>query len=76
MVTAAEVTAGLAAAEAIVSAIVKIAPAIEQRRGLLDPLRSGHRRPDTRQQCNRRRDRCGAGPDQRGGRRVPESAAA
>lgn len=30
MVTAAEVTTGLAAAEAIVSAIVKVAPAIEQ----------------------------------------------
>jgi hypothetical protein len=30
MVTAAEIEAGLAAAEAIVSAIVKVAPAIEQ----------------------------------------------
>ncbi|ABE62254.1 conserved hypothetical protein [Nitrobacter hamburgensis X14] len=30
MVTAAEIAAGLAAAEAIVSAIVKVAPAIEQ----------------------------------------------
>jgi hypothetical protein len=76
MVTAAEVTTGLAAAEAIVSAIVKVAPAIEQGVVSSIPLRSGHRRPDTRQHRNRRRDRCGADPDQRRGRRVPESAAA